>query len=767
MGNKILLSGGRCVKQRGTRYSCKYDHWCLSDNCVDGSCLPSKKGCKPEKTAKLTLPPNLHPTEQVRCPFLKENKDGTVTLELRDWVPAGLTCELTCNRGFTLVSENDLNKPKKTDADDKEEASLTWKCERSGWIDGPRYVGCKEQSCGKLTKEHFPSANVKKTEHEVLDAVLRRMLLRRLSSITDDLLGRDEDQTKWEDDAEKYFTEVVDGLKTIHSDVTNDVTGLFYASIPVLQELEDEEKILKQDKDEGSNKNSWVTEKIEKLKDEIENGENKTKIRKALLSPFCHEGKILGHNADAPSHTCSYVCEKGYVFRTGKSHVVEKTHLNPSYKPLKPINLMCSRGTLRVTPGVCVRIESMKKKPSVEVLETINLPNFIVDLPQDKKFAGARCQYDIEFAGEFRAQDIKSLTDCEQKCQIDKECLVYTYNKTLKSCKFSGYYYGAKNKKQEKYDKDLKQHTNVYVSGWGDCSDAANTIEWTKGLLNLLSPSHKKYKSFFEYNDIGFDARNPISQRLEYTKHVALILDLVDGLAWDAKGTPKKKVDYSDIEKTHTKLKPLRSALSLHSSVDLIKRLKKLVNEGISPKDKAPVNALVAAITLLKSNAENSKGTEILEGMNRPMCSDTVQIAKDQAWDFVYDIPFFTHSMHKDAEKREENRDRIEKSSYYKRITAIIEAAEIYLETYMMYTVFEDPLVQDGLRKHKLAGTVGAIGTIVTWPGKQYDRIRSILNLNCKVKNLKTGMIIHPVTYGRKIIKGFHDLGASKTVYIT
>jgi hypothetical protein len=225
---------------------------------------------------------------------------------------------------------------------------------------------------------------------------------------------------------------------------------------------------------------------------------------------------------------------------------------------------------------------------------------------------------------------------------------------------------------------------------------------------------------------------------------------------------------------------------SLGSSFDLIKSLKSIVNEGFQQGDAVHVNALVAAIKLAAIKCKPCRTAEkpsctrdcmcrepesfeketkkykprdtknycdanadddavdanpaIQDAMNAPLCPDAVLVAKEEAWDFLYDIPIRSRLMHEPLEKLREERKRIN-SLYYKPLTRFIEASELHLETFIIWAFDYDPLVKQLVAESELPGMVGAIVKILAMPGSmRYHRVRSILNLNCiTMSNVNTG----------------------------
>jgi len=818
--------GASCLEKKEANEVCTFAFQCKSGNCVSGICQPGG-GCA---VSGLKLPgARLHPTDHVACPFLK---DWTTHYELQDWVPEGMECQLTCDRGYTLHT---LQHFEKKDVDEKTDS---WRCDADGLIYGPRYVACREESCDKLTTHHFPEHNVKITEADVLKDVLSRMVKYNFTSI----------EGNKAQGLSAYETAVM-ATKEIDSEVTNDENGLFYVNIPDLQYLTKEREIL-------AVEDTGVRKTVESLMTWI-NGQGKESIKKAFLSPFCYEGKELGNVEDHPT-SCSYVCGEGYVFRTGRSIVMKTTPRNANFIASKPANLMCSEASLSVTPGMCVKIDEVgKKAPLVKALDDEKLafkwktfkievdeakqerygdivPDGLVSFPENqdemkikiekllapdnkdsmKTLGDMRdaCQYEkVEFGGEFERQDeIKSVEACRKACIEKPACLVFRYNEN-QGCAFSTYYYG--------FQPRTKQLTadQIFTYGWANCEDEERTKRWIPALVQYLTDFN--LVGFFEYESIN--NQGPTAQRRRYTRHVERILDLFDRLIMKFETTgrsflefmkrrPKKhELKEIDVRKEATVegmlsyLEPVYNIesgigfFSLGSSSDLVKELKRIVNTSFQRNEAVQVNALVAAMKLASTKCkscdasmkcsrdcacktskvfdegvkkftkqpEPKAGEALQEGesdandycvanadddadadpslreqMNYLSCPDTVRAATEEAWDFLFDIPIRSRVMHTVIEKREKERERID-SNHYKPLTLLIEAAELHLETFIIYIFEQDPEVKRLVAESELPGMVGAVVKILALPGKpKYDRVRSMLNLNCiTMSNINTG----------------------------
>jgi hypothetical protein len=551
---------------------------------------------------------------------------------------------------------------------------------------------------------------VKKTEDDVLTDVLSRMV--KYASMKGNTL-----------------TEYVTKVKTIQEIDTNDENGLFYVNIPDLQYLKKERDII-------DVKDAVVKGTVESLKAWINDGqtEERKRIKKAFLSPFCYEGKELGNTQDHPLF-CSIVCEQGYVFRTGRSIVMQTTPRNANFSASKPANLMCSEAVLRVTPGMCVKIEEKYIDGKVSVVEALpkfsprewgkffqedwvytkgadvetstqnneiiqrgisNSPNVeevIKDLltpPKSHKFTlsgGINCAYDdVQFGGEFELQEdakLDTAEKCWNACVKKVECLVYQFNAS-KGCSFSAYYYGMQHRGPGVPQQDR------YTAGWSNCEDQAQTSIWIPELVKFLADD--TLQNFFDYTKIN--KYSPTAQRRRYTRHVERILDLFDDLVRrpgeDSETNVVEKLRMtksSRLSKVFGKTNGIAFFRKVGSSSVLVKELKRYVNRGFQNNDLVQVNALVAAIKIASTKCrkcstpsqkcsfdcvcwteDQFQGTKdycaanadddvdadpvILEQMKNPSCPDVVRAAKEEAWDFLYDIPIRSRLMHTQIEKK-------------------------------------------------------------------------------------------------------------------
>jgi hypothetical protein len=143
---------------------------------------------------------------------------------------------------------------------------------------------------------------------------------------------------------------------------------------------------------------------------------------------------------------------------------------------------------------------------------------------------------------------------------------------------------------------------------------------------------------------------------------------------------------------------------------------------------------------------------DVAAELEDPMMDDPTDLrnTKNQVMNFIYEIPYFSRSLHKWENRSKGIRRRVYGPSgnevkpsedgpdlafYYQPISRFIEEAEMHLETFLIYMVSENDEIEQKKQENVVGGFMGALVRMITEVGPEYTRVRSIMRLPCAVRD--------------------------------